>query len=180
MKKTILVLTILAIGVGAFGLVDTAYAQQPTPVSPGNGRGAGMGGNGRRGPNGEGTGVPAQQNINLEGKLDDFMCDYLASELGITPDVLKARRDAGESLVAIGLSLGFDQDAVFEMMAAARVAALTQAVADGTITQVQADWLISRLDNRQAGYADGTCDGDCTPTKQQNRRKVGSGFCRAS
>lgn len=179
MKKSIFVIMILAIGFGAFGFIDTARAQQPTPVYPGNGRRDGFGGNGRQGSNGDGTGVPAQQNINLEGLLDVYMDDYLASNLGITAAELKTRRDAGETLVQIGLSLGFDQDNIFDLLIAARIDALKQAVTEGLITQEQADWMVSRLDARQSGSAAGLCDGDCTPAKQQIRRELGSGFGRA-
>jgi hypothetical protein len=78
----------------------------------------------------------------------------------------------------IGLSLGFTQEAIFDLMIDARVAALNQAVTDGSITQEQADWLISRLDNRRNGAAAGLCDGDCNPAKQQIRRRPGGRFNR--
>lgn len=169
MKKTMLILTILAVGIGAFAFAIPASAAQPTPVYPGGGRG----GNGRGGSNGGGTGVPVQQNVNLEGLLSDYMAEYFADFLGITTPELKAREDAGETLMQIGLSLGFTQDAIFDLMIDARVSALNQAVADGLITQEQADWLISRLDNRRNGMAAGSCVEDCTAVQQQTQRHPG-------
>jgi hypothetical protein len=175
MKKTMLVLTILAVGIGAFAFAIPASAAQPTPVYPGGGQG----GNGRGGANGSGTGVPVQQNINLEGLLSDYMAEYFADFLGITTTELKAREDAGETLMQIGLSLGFTQEAIFDLMIDARVAALNQAVADGLITQEQADWLISRLDNRRNGAAAALCDEEHAPAKLHSRRGPASGFGRA-
>ncbi|MGD8456064.1 MAG: hypothetical protein PVF83_06750 [Anaerolineales bacterium] len=165
MKKALLVLTILAVGIGAFVFAVPASAAQPTPVYPG-----GRGGNGRGGSGGDGTGVPIQQNINLEGLLENYMAEYYTNFFGITTTELKAREDAGETLVQIGLSLGYTQEAIFDLMVDARIAALNQAVADGLITQAEADWMISRLDNRQNGASAGTCVDDCTVVQQQSQR----------
>jgi hypothetical protein len=173
MKKTLLVLTVFAVAIGAFAFAIPASAQQPTPVYPG-----GRGGNGRGGSNGDGSGVPVQQHINLNGLLADDMHTYIADFLGITTTALKDRLDAGETLMQIGLSLGFSQEEIFDLMIDARVDALNQAVADGSITQEQADWLISRLENRRNGATAGSCDGDCSPEKKQIRRKPGGRFNR--
>lgn len=165
MKQTILVLTILAVGLAAFGLVGNANAQVETPLFPGNG-GNGSG----RGPAAGGnTGVPMEQNINLDGMLDDAMAAYIANGLGISVEELKAREAAGETLVEIGLSLGFDAETVLALHTQARIEALTQAVADGLITQAQADWLLSRLDMGQ--FAAGTG----LPTQTQSGRMNRSG-----
>ena len=114
-----------------------------------------------------------EQNINLDGLLSDYMAEYIANELGITVDELKAREAAGETLVEIGLSLGFDQEAISEIHTQARIYAINQAVADGLITQEQADWLLSRMENGQNGGGTGTCTGDCTDQNQQSRQGSG-------
>ena len=165
MKQTIIVLTILAVSLAAFGLVGNANAQVETPLYPGNGgngngRGPGAGGN---------TGVPMEQNINLAGLLDDAMAAYIANGLGISVDELKARQAAGETLVEIGLSLGFDAETVLNLHTQARIEALTQAVADGLITQAQADWLLSRMDAGQFAFGTGV------PTQTQPGRMNRSG-----
>lgn len=165
MKKIIVVLTIVAVGIAAFSFVGDANAQSAAPQFSGKG-----GPNGTRGGYGNGTGVPMERNINLDGLLDDVMVSYIAEELGIGADVLKSREAAGESLVEIGLSLGFDQQAVLDLHEEARVAALAQAVADGWITQEDADWLISRLGFGQYGANAGFCTGDCTPMAQKMMR----------
>ena len=166
MKKTILIITIMAVGIAAFGLVSTATAQGSDPVYSGNGNGKG---NGR----GDGTGEPMDQNINLDGLLDEYMAEYIANELGITVEELKAREAAGETLMDIGLSLGFDEQAILDIHTQARIAAINQAVADGLITQEQADWLLSRMENGQNGGGAGDCTEDCTDQNQQSRQGSG-------
>ena len=171
MKTTLKVILVLAVGFAAFGFVGSASADAPSPVFPGNG-GNGRGGSGTPG---SGTGVPVDQNINLDGLLDDMMANFIADALGISVDELKAREAAGESLVEIGLSLGFDADTIMDLHDQARIYALTQAVADGLITQEQADWLLSRLDFGQYGSGTGLCLDDCTPTYQQSVQKYQQG-----
>jgi hypothetical protein len=166
MKKiTVLLLAASLVGIMALGFTGAAQAEEITPLYPGNGGGNGNSGgsgsgNGRQG--GNGTGVPLDMNVNLDGVLDDMMAAYIADGLGISVEDLKAREAAGETLVEIGLSLGFDAETVLKLHEDARIAALNQAVVDGTITQEQADWMISRLDNGQYGVYAGTCTEDCT------------------
>ena len=169
MKKTLILLTVLVVGISAFGLVGDVNAQAPTPVYPGNG------GNGRGGSAGTGTGIPMEQNISLDGLLDDLMASMIVDGLGITVEDLKAREAVGESLVEIGLSLGFDVDTILDLHEQARIDALNQALVDGLITQDQADWMISRLDNGQFGDSTGVCLEDCTQTLVQNAQKSQQG-----
>jgi hypothetical protein len=185
MKNFLLPLTILLVAIFAFSIVSSASAEELTPYYPGNGNGyggnghgaGGQGGNGNsgngRGPTNRGNaGTPLQQNINLDGQLDPYYTAYMAQALGIAPDELAARLAAGESFVSLGLLLGFDQDALFEMQTAAKTNAINQAVLDGLLSQEEADWLLSRLEMGRygggIGSADQTClTGDCTFTQQQ-------------
>jgi len=164
MKKTIIV------GALIFGVVLLSLSTV-SPVlaqgSSGNGSGAGNNGspgNGQGGDLGSGTGIPVEQNINLDGILSDLIHQNLASTLGITPEDLTARLDAGETVSAIALSLGFDSAAVSDILVGARSDAMAQAVLDGTLTLEQADWIASRGNESPALInGDGTCDGDCQP-----------------
>lgn len=185
MKKfTIAILAVLAVGILAFGFTGEAFASQSDPAYPGNGGMGGNGGNGGsggRGSNGTGTGIPLETNLNLEVSLDDVMAEMIASELGISVDELQAREAAGETLVEIGLSLGFDTDTILAIHDQARIDALAQAVADGLISQEDADWLLSRMDNGQYGTSSGLCDGDCTfSTMTQTSTKYQNGDTRGS
>ncbi len=176
MKKTMIILAVVALGIATFGFAGAASAQDITPYYPGGGNGrGGNGGNGNPAGSGTGTGIPLEQNINLDGVLDDYMAAYIADGLGITVDELKAREAAGETLVTIGLSLGFDQDYILALHTDARTAALAQAVADGLITQTEADWMLSRLDNGQYGVSSGLCLEDCTGTAQNLQTRMNQG-----
>ena len=75
--------------------------------------------------------------------LEDLIHANLADVLGIEIDDLTARIDAGETILAIALSLEFDSVEIRDMIVAARADVLAQAVVDGLITQEQADWLAS-------------------------------------
>jgi len=132
-----------------------ALAAEPQRGGQGNG-----GGNLNQGN--LGTGGPVNQNIALEGLLEDLIHENLAAALGISPTDLVARLDAGEIIIEIGLSLDFDLETISELLTHARADALVQAVALGLITQEQADWLASRgVQDPSANYIDGICDEDC-------------------
>ena len=172
MKKNLfLIAVILGITVIAFTVVFPAFAAGPAEIDrggPGGGGGSGGGGggggngggqggatttdstpsssvmgkgNGNQG--GTGTGVPVNRNISLDGAIEEAMHDNLATALGLTPEELAARLDAGETISNIAISLGFDVTEVRDIVTSARTDALAQAVVDGLITQEEADWLAS-------------------------------------
>ena len=132
MKKTIFVFSILAVALFALSAASPALAAESQRGGPGNG-----GGNGNQGDLGTGTGVPVEQNIALDGLLEDLIHENLAIALGISPAELAARLDAGETISQIGLSLDFDLTTISEIVTQARADALVQAVATGLITQQQ-------------------------------------------
>jgi len=152
MKKTMFVLSILAISVLALSFASPAMAAESFKGGPGTGDAEGLGlkGNHHQGEFGTGTGVPANQNLKLnqniamDGLLDDIIHENLAIELGITPADMAARLADGESVFDIALSLGYDAGSFSEIMTQVRIDALAQAVDLGLLTQDQADWLASR------------------------------------
>ena len=83
------------------------------------------------------------------GYLHDYMLDAFAEELGLTVDEINARLDAGETMFDIVGSEDF-----YTVMTDVRSAALDAALADGVITQEQADWMKTR-----GGHGTGACDG---------------------
>jgi hypothetical protein len=165
MKKTMLVLSVLAITVVALSFASLALAAESFKGGPGNGDAEGLGlkGNHHQGEFGTGTGVPANQNLELkqniamDGLLDDIIHENLAIELGITPAEMADRLAAGESVFDIALSLGFDAGSFSEIMTRVRIDALTQAVDLELLTQEQAYWLASR----GFGTAMNVGTGDC-------------------
>ncbi|HJW91236.1 MAG TPA: hypothetical protein VJ436_11405 [Anaerolineales bacterium] len=158
MKKFFLIGTLLAVVVLALGVAGLASAQTqtpPTPSYPGYGPGA-MGG-GR----GFGRTMDGFQS-GPQGQLHPYMISAFAEALEMDPADLQTRLDAGETLAQIAAAEGLSQEAIGELWIQARTEALNQAVADGVITQAQADWMIERMAQRQAaGYGPGSaaCDG---------------------
>ena len=92
-----------------------------------------------------------------EGILHEVMVDSLASALGITPEELESRHEAGETAYDIAISQGLSADEATALIAEARADALAQAVSDGLITQDQADWMLERQGSM--GARGGDCDG---------------------
>lgn len=164
-KKVLFLVTILGLLALSLSVVAPALAADPLRGGPGNVGSGGAGGYGNQGSLGTGTGIPVQQNINLNGALDVYIHTYLANALGITPEELTARLDSGETFSQIALDLGYDLNTVSTLLQEARSSTLASAVLDGVITQTQADWLSSRGNSVPAagnGYGSGLCDGTCT------------------
>ena len=136
MKKTILILSVLAVVAATLGFSVTAYAQAPTPNTPANPT-TGFGGRGNRGGSRQGatgTGIAA-------GVLHDDMVAYLAEKLGLTIDELNARLNAGDTVSQIANEKGLTVSEFRTLMLEARSQAIDKAVAAGTLTQAQADWM---------------------------------------
>jgi hypothetical protein len=154
MNKKLLLIVGLVVTVGALAVVGVVSAQTITPsygCGP-NGygvRGGMMGyGNGPRGMMGGGYGMTGAN--GTYGPMHDAMFNALAEGLGLSRADLDARAAAGETPYQIALSLGFTQTEFVQVMTDARSAALTDAVAQGYLTQDQADWMQNRM-NRFGG-----------------------------
>jgi hypothetical protein len=141
MKKKISILIggLLAVAM-LFGAVSvtTAYAQDGTPPAPV----AGQQGDGRGHGGGRGMG---------ETELA-----AAAEVLGLTTDELSTALHAGKTLEELATTAGVDiqdvQDAISAAHAVEMRARIEAGVADGSITQAKADWLLEGLDK---GYLDG-------------------------
>lgn len=157
-------------------VAGVAFAQgntPPTPQAPAYGPGmmnrsydgaTGAWG-GRMGGRGMGMrgGYAAQAGTGEYGPMHDAMMSAFAEALGLPVEELEARHDAGETLWQIAEAQGMSAEDFGSLMIEARSDALQQAVADGTITQEQADWMNQRMTQRQAaGYGPGSenCTGD--------------------
>ena len=73
----------------------------------------------------------------------DAMKAVVADALGITVEELEAAHEAGQRLPELAEELGVDIETVEAAVQAAREEAINQAVEDGTITQEQADQILS-------------------------------------
>jgi hypothetical protein len=86
------------------------------------------------------TGVASAQTAQPQtGTLHDYMEKALATKLGIPLATVEAQFDAGKSLYQIALDNGIAQANMPAFMIDIRTQALKAAVADGVITQAQAD-----------------------------------------
>jgi hypothetical protein len=135
MKKTILIVALVVLAVGALG-VGAAFAQGATPFT----------GNGPRVQNG--TGV-----------LHTYMVTAFAEKLGLKVEDVNARLAAGETMYDIAIANGVKAEDFPALMVDVRTKALDAAVKDGVITQAQADWMKSRGFGRGGmmnGYGNGT------------------------
>jgi hypothetical protein len=142
----ILVVSVVAIlALGALGL-GVAYAQNPTPNSPFT-------------PGGMMGGAWSQQDgSNWMGSMHNWMTstggmhtlvwDSLAKAFGITTDELYTELNSGKTLSELASEKGLDRAALVAELENAHQAGLAQAVTDGTLTQEQADAVLSQMAGR--------------------------------
>lgn len=94
--------------------------------------------------NGYGRGRGAAAGQGLLALDQDQMHAAIAEALGMTVAEFEAARDQGQSLVLLAQERGVALDAVRDAMATVRQPAIDQALAEGTLTEQQAEWLSSR------------------------------------
>jgi hypothetical protein len=140
MKKKISILIggLLAVAM-LFGAasVTTAYAQDATPSTPVAGTDVGRHGHGGRG-------------------MGETELAAAAAVLDMTTDEISAALKAGKTLDDLAATAGVDIQDVQDAISAARAvemrASIEAGVADGSISQEKADWLLVGLDK---GFLDG-------------------------
>lgn len=121
-----------------FGGATIANAQTPTPAPvPPYG-----GGYGPRGMVGSGYGIMAQYRNQIHAAI--------AEALGLSVEEFEAAIAAGKKLPQIASEQGVASADVWAAARAAREAAIQQAVADGVITQEQANWMLSHMQQAAA------------------------------
>lgn len=160
LKKTAIVLGLVAVvgGAGTFayaqtvdngaftangsnraGITDFQFTQDGEGAPRGN-RGGER--DGQRGPRGEGN--------ELRGIIDrGIMMEATADALGITREDLEASRENGQSLLDLATAQGVSMAEVEEAVQTAVTDSLNQAVADGTLTQEQADQFMANMALRE-------------------------------
>lgn len=120
------------------------------------------------------TGVAsAQTNQPQTGVLHDYLEEALADKLNISVVTVVAEIDAGKTLAQIALENGIAATDLRTFLTDVRAQAIQAALADGVITQAQADWMSQRGNRMGAGMRQsgaGTCGGTGIP--------VGSGLHR--
>lgn len=148
MKKLIVIAVLVAALTAAFA--TSAFAAGPTapgtPVAQGQGTAFGAG----RGIHTPGTGMVAGQAQGMRRGAPEWAGDNdtAASILGLTVEQLQAERLAGKSLAQIAADKGIGEDALIAKLLEARKADVAKLVADGKITQAQADYMTTNMANQ--------------------------------
>lgn len=168
MKKTILIAVILvaALSLGAVGyaFAQSQYPQGADATCPYGGTGM-MGGGYGRGMmgNGAGRGMMGAQGAcgaanGGQGLLQGYVLSGFASAFGMTTEDLQARLDAGDTMWVVAQEKGYTTETFTELMTQVRSDAFAQGVADGVITQAQADWMQQRMNQKlENGFTPGAC-----------------------
>ena len=170
MKKTLLIVAVLSVTVLTLGLAGYAYAQVQTPeylYGPGmmgndDGYGHGMmGGAGRGMMSGYGmhalNGAEGMGWNGEEGPMHEAMVTAVAEALGLTPEEVEARHDAGETIWQIAEAEGLSAGEIQDLMFSAHEFALEDAVANGWLTQEEADWMDSHMESMWSGENGNHC-----------------------
>ena len=138
-----LLIAVLAVALlSVFAFTSIASAQQPTPSVPGQGNG------------GWGRGMMGGGMMGGYGAMHDYMFPILAEKLGLTVEELNDLYASGENFWTVAESQGLSVEQAQQIMLDARNEALDKMVADGVITQEQADWMKSHM-----GQGHGGCHG---------------------
>jgi hypothetical protein len=123
MKKTLLIVGLVVLALGVFG-VGVVFAQDAQPPV---GRGSMMGGGGYGGP------------------VHDYVEEALAAKLGITEKDVETALASGKTMYQIALDNGVKEADVAALLTEVHKTAFDKAVADGVITRAQADFMSQRM-----------------------------------
>jgi len=143
--------------------VGLAFAQAPTPTpypfGPGmmGGRGGMMGGFGGMMGGWRSNGTQGTGNY---GSMHEYMTQAFASALGITDEELDAQLAKGQSMWQIAQAKGYTEAQFSDLMLKTRTEAFKKMVADGVLTQAQADLMLNRM-NSMMGNGSGGGFGGC-------------------
>lgn len=171
MKKILVIGAVVLVVIVAVGAAGLAYAQTQTPyfhMGPGM-----MGGRNASGQAGYGPGMmggrlaatPGSGTNNSYGPgmmggrggwgmmgnagyglMHQFMVDALAKELGMTSADLQTALQSGKTPYQIAQEKGLTAAQISDLMQKVHDEALKQAVASGTLTQQQADWMDQHME----------------------------------
>jgi hypothetical protein len=97
--------------------------------------------------------VPAPQGETVWGRAlghvragMGVMVETISELLGLTPEEIHEERLEGKTLAEIANEQGITDEALIEAIVSGRVDAIEEALAEGNITQEQADWLIAKAE----------------------------------
>jgi hypothetical protein len=152
MKKVFVGVLIAGVLVAAFATVGLVSAQATGQQGVQGDAPFGMG---RRG------GMAFHQSVAPAGSevLHDYMVAAFAEKLGVSVEVLEERLANGEHVGTIAFEQGLTVEEFQALMVDVRAQAVDQAVADGVLTQEQADWMKARSGGMRGGMRGGMYGG---------------------
>jgi hypothetical protein len=103
------------------------------------------------------------------------LIDVVADLTGLSTDEVAAQRADGKSIATIAEENGVESDAVVDEAMSLRKAALDERVADGTLTQEQADAMLEQMTERLGERVDTTEVGPPSWSGGQGRGGMGGG-----
>ena len=130
MKKTILIVALVVLALGALG-VGVAFAQDGNPPF-----GPGMMSGGF-------------------GPMHTYIVTAFAEKLGLSVDDVNSQLASGKTMYQLALDNGIAEDEVASFLTEVHTAAFDKAVADGVITREQADFMLQRMQSNGFNY--GNC-----------------------
>lgn len=102
----------------------------------------------------------AGQSQAMVGPLHEYKVQALAEAFGLTVDQVEERLATGETMWQIAQAQGMTLEAFQDKMVEAAKNAINLALADGKITQIQADRMLSRVERMKAnGFGPENCPG---------------------
>ena len=133
MRKTLLIVAIVVLAIAALG-AGVAFAQGGNPPASTFGRGMGMTGGGRGG----------------YGPVHDYVEQALADKLGITEEQVEEELTT-KPMYQIALDHGIAQADLQAFMLEVHKIGFAAAVADGVMTQEQADYMLQNMEQNGFG-----------------------------
>ena len=152
MKKTLLVVAAVMTLLAVLGITGYAFAQTPTPTPSWGGMMGGW-------TNGSGHMGGMMGANGSYGPMHNYMLKALTEKLNLSVEELQARLDNGETMWDVARAQGLSDDQVSVLMAEAHNQAVKEAVAAGVITQEQADWMNSHMQQMHGNGFSGGCHG---------------------
>jgi hypothetical protein len=134
------------------------------------GVGPGMGGFGRRGGMIGGRGGFGGMMAGSQASL----LSVAAEELGLTVEELTAELQDGKTIAGVAAEQGVEPQAIVDAFVAQRADWLAQAVADGRISQEQADWMLEHMQEQVLEHLDAPFSGAGGPGGCWGGRQGGS------
>ena len=130
MKKTILIVALVVLALGALG-VGVAFAQDGNPPL-----GPGMMGGGF-------------------GPMHTYVVTAFAEKSGLSVDEVNSQLASGKTMYQIALDNGIAENEIASFLTEVHTAAFDKAVADGVLTREQADFMLQRM--QANGFNNGNC-----------------------